>query len=509
MKHAAIFSILMGLLAPVASAEPIPIGSRRELFVDDYLIERLSARAEVRLHSPTSQGIAIVCDRPWEGNGCNYITVFQDGARYRMYYRGVDVVYGPKGYRQPHREVYCYAESKDGIHWSRPDLGLVEFNGSKKNNIVLDGIGTHAFSPFIDTRPQCPEDQRYKALGVGGGKHGLYAFKSNDGVRWSLMSPEPVIVKGAFDSQNLAFWDEVRGEYREFHRDFRNGRDIRTSTSRDFIRWTEPRFVEYASLAGGPIPDVEVATHPAGRPGQLYTNQVIPYFRSPHLMLGFPTRYLDRGWTESAKALPRYDYRKVRGARSRREGTALTEVLFMASRDGNRFAVRPEAFLRPGLRTRDQWFYGDGYQNWGLVTTKSSQSDAPSELSLYVTERSLQETGGVIIRRYTLRIDGFTSVQAPLSGGELLTKPIRFDGRRLTLNCSTSAAGSIRVEIQDAEGNPLPGFALAQCHEIYGDDLDRTVSWQQRSDVSALVGRPVRLRYVLRDADVFSFQFVK
>jgi hypothetical protein len=130
-------------------------------------------------------------------------------------------------------------------------------------------------------------------------------------------------------------------------------------------------------------------------------------------------------------------------------------------------------------------------------------------LSLYVTERSLQETGGVIIRRYTLRIDGFTSVQAPLSGGELLTKPIRFDGRRLTLNCSTSAAGSIRVEIQDAEGNPLPGFALAQCHEIYGDDLDRTVSWQQRSDVSALVGRPVRLRYVLRDADVFSFQFVK
>src|SRR5262249_25124578 len=124
--------------------------------------------------------------------------------------------------------------------------------------------------------------------------------------------------------------------------------------------------------ADGPVPDLEVKQQPPGRAGQLYTNQVIPYYRAPHIFLGFPTRYLDRGWTESAKALPRYDYRQLRGARSRREGTALTEALLMSSRDGSRFHVWADAFIRPGLRARDNWFYGDNYQNWGLVETKSA-----------------------------------------------------------------------------------------------------------------------------------------
>jgi hypothetical protein len=511
MKRAAALVVLACMGAPALAGEPINIDSRRELFVDDYLIERLSGRAQLRLHRPTPREVAIVMDRPWEGNGGGYVTVFQDGDRYRMYYRGSHVVYTPKGYSEPHREFYCYAESKDGIHWARPDLGLFAFDGSKKNNIVLDGMGTHAFSPFKDANPKCPPDARYKALGYGSGKHGLYAFKSADGIRWLLLSPNPVITKGAFDSQNLAFWDSIRGEYREYHRDFHNGRNIRTSTSKDFLHWTEPKYLEFADWqnAAGKIPDLEVSKFPPGRPGQLYTNQVLPYYRAPHLFLGFPTRYLDRGWTESAKALPRLDYRKLRGARSRREGTALTEGLLMSSRDGNRFAVWGEAFVRPGLRTRDNWFYGDGYQNWGLVETKSLLEDAPAELSVYVSERSLQETGGTVLRRHTLRIDGFVSVQAPLAGGELVTKPLAFKGRRLTLNCSTSAAGGICVEIQNAEGKPLPGFSLEQCHEVYGDDLERTVSWQMGGDVGKLAGQPVRLRFALRDADLFALRFAE
>jgi hypothetical protein len=511
MRSASVLFVAVLSCGPAPAAEPIAVGSRRELFADDYLVGRLTGGARLRLHRPTPREVALVCDRPWEGNGCNYVTVFRDGERYRMYYRGSHAAYTGAGARDSHREVYCYAESRDGIHWSRPDLGLFAFDGSKKNNIVLDGVGTHAFAPFRDGNPKCPPGARYKALGFGGGKHGLYAFKSSDGVRWSLLSPDPVITRGAFDSQNLAFWDEARGEYREYHRDFRNGRDVRTATSRDFLHWTEPRFLEYADWppAAGQVPDLEVAKQPPGRPGQLYTNQILPYPRAPHLFLGFPTRYLDRGWTESARALPRYDYRKVRGARSRREGTALTEGLFMVSRDGGRFAVWGEAFLRPGLRTRDQWFYGDGYQNWGLVETKAAAEDGPPELSVYVTERYAQDTGGTVLRRHTLRLDGFVSVRAPLGGGELVTKVLTFRGRRLTLNCATSTAGGVRVEIQDGRGQPIPGFALGQCHEVYGDDLQRTVSWRQGADVGELAGRPVRLRFALRDADVFSFQFVE
>ncbi len=510
MKSALTWVFLAWLCAPALAAEPIDIHSRRELFVDDYLIEQLVGKAQLRLHHPTPREVAIVCDRPWEGNGGNYMTVFQDGNRYRMYYRGAHEVYTKTGSRAAHREVYGYAESKDGIHWDRPELGLFEFDGSKKNNIVLDGVGTHAFSPFKDTNPKCPSEARYKALGTGGGKHGLYAFKSPDGIRWSLLSPDPVITKGAFDSQNLAFWDEIRREYREYHRDFRNGRDIRTATSKDFITWTEPKFLEYADWphAADQIPDLEVAQPPPARSGQLYTNQILAYYRAPHLFLGFPTRYLDRGWTESAKALPRYDYRQLRGARSRREGTAVTEGLLMSSRDGGRFAVWSDAFIRPGLRLRDNWFYGDGYQNWGLVETKSAIEDGPPELSIYVSERNLQETG-CLFRRHTLRLDGFVSAHAPMSGGELITKPLTFQGSRLMLNCASSAAGSIRVEIQNAEGKPLPGFTLKQCHQIYGDDLQRTVSWQDGGELGKLAGVPVRLRFVLRDADVYSFRLGK
>jgi len=471
--------------------QPVEIGSRLELFVDDYLIGSLSGGAARRLHHPIPREVAVVNDAPWEGNGCGYVTVFRDGDIYRMYYRGVDVIYTRDGYTEPHRQVYCYAESTDGIHWTKPNLGLFEFDGSKNNNIILDGIGTHAFVPFKDTNPNCRPEARYKALGVGGGKHGLYAFQSPDGIHWSMMHDEPVITKGAFDSQNLAFWDSVRGEYRCYLRDFRDGRDIRTCTSDDFLNWTDPVWLEYSP----------------SRVSELYTNQIIPYYRAPHIFLGFPTRYLDRGWTESHEHLPELEFRRIRAAKSRREGTAITDGMLMASHDGLHFRIWPESFIRPGLRTRDSWFYGDNYQNWGLVETKSAIEDAPPEISIYVTEEYAHAERENRFRRYTLRIDGFVSVQAPLSGGELVTKPLTFEGRELVINYSTSAAGSVQVEIQDAEGNPIDGFTLAQCPEIFGDDIARVVSWEGGSDVSALAGRPVRLRFMLKDADLYSIQF--
>lgn len=510
------FAVLLGSVAwgMIAAADPVNVGSRRELFVDDALVEHMRGRAELRLHHPTPQEISLVTDAPWEGNATNYVTVFQDGERYRMYYRGSHASYLKGQDRPSTRDLYCYAESVDGIHWRKPELGLFEWDGSKANNIVWDGVGAHAFVPFRDTNPACTADARYKALGVGGEQHGLYAFHSADAIHWNLMRPEPVITVGAFDSQNLAFWDAERGEYREYHRDFREGRDIRTSTSRDFLHWTEPQYLSYSALVdpgrGASQADVRDPVgdeYPSGRVSQLYTNQIAPYYRAPHLLLGFPTRYIDRGWTESAKALPRYDYRQIRARQSTREGTAVTDGMLISSRDRERFSVWPESFLRPGLRTRDSWFYGDTYQNWGLVETGSAIEDAPRELSLYVTERTLQE-GGAVLRRYTLRIDGFVSLHAPLSGGELVTRPIVFDGNRLTLNVSTSAAGTVRVELQDADGRAVPGYSLADCDEVYGDDLERTVSWKANSDVGALAGQPVRLRFAVSDADVYSYQFV-
>jgi hypothetical protein len=490
------------------------IGSRRELLVDDWLVESLAGQAQLRLHQPVAREIALVTGEPWEGNATNYVTVFQDGDKYRMYYRGSHASYLGGKDRPNTRDLYCYAESSDGIHWTKPELNLFEWNGTKRNNIVWDGVGAHAFAPFRDANPSASAEARYKALGVGGSKPGLYVFQSADGIHWQLLSPDPVITQGAFDSQNLAFWDTERGEYREYHRDFREGRDIRTSTSKDFVHWSEPAFLSYAAQAstGRPadaandVKDPVGAKYPPGRVSELYTNQIIPYYRAPHLLLGFPTRYIDRGWTESAKALPRYDYRQVRAKNSTREGTAITDGMLMVGRQRDHFSVWPESFLRPGLRTRDTWFYGDAYQNWGLVETKSAIEDAPPELSVYVTEHTLQEDGGVL-RRYSLRIDGFVSLHAPLAGGELTTRPISFTGSRLLVNVSTSAAGALRIEIQDAAGRPVPGFELDNCHEVYGDDLERSVTWKGNPALSTLQNTPVRLRFEVKDADLYSFQF--
>ncbi|MFH1264143.1 MAG: hypothetical protein ABIK89_00335, partial [Planctomycetota bacterium] len=248
MRNFLSFIAAVGLVGAVGqaagAAEPIDIGSRLELFVDDYLIDGLSGDAQLHLNKPQAKEVAIVTDKPWEGNTCAYYTIFQDGDLYRMYYRASHFDVATR--KATHPEFTCYAESNDGIHWTKPELGLFEFQGSKQNSIVWDGVGTHAFVPFKDPNPNCPPEAKYKALGVGRGKHGLYAFRSPDAIHWTLMSEEPVITKGAFDSQNLAFWDPVRNLYVDFHRTFRDGvRDIMTCTSTDFLHWTDPVNLEY------------------------------------------------------------------------------------------------------------------------------------------------------------------------------------------------------------------------------------------------------------------------
>jgi hypothetical protein len=477
------------------SAEPVTIGSRLELMVDDSLLDKVTG-AKLVLHQPVKREIAIDHNAPWEGNNCGYHTVFQDGDLYRMYYMIAHNDCGKGEVRKEpanHHIMSAYAESKDGIHWVKPELGQFEFGGSKKNNILMwdryDKCTECVLVPFKDANPDCKAGERYKAVFVG--KGGLWTAKSSDGIHWSRISDKAVITKGAFDSENLAFWDAVRKEYRAFFRGFRDGRrDILTATSADFSHWTEPVWV----------------TYPGSAPQELYTNQIAPYYRAPHIFLGFPTRYVDRGWQPSHEALPELEHRRQRAKGSPRFGSAITDGLFMSSRDGLTFKRWDEAFLRPGPQELGHWIYGDQYQNWGLVETKSDLPGAPNELSMYAIEGCWRGTSDRL-RRYTIRIDGFVSLQTPLSGGECITKPLAFSGKQLAINFATSAAGSIRVELQDASGKPIDGFRLEDSQEIFGDSIKRTVAWKSGSDVGKLAGQPVRLRIVAKDADLFSFQF--
>jgi hypothetical protein len=351
------------------------------------------------------------------------------------------------------------------------------------------------FTVFKDENPAAPSDARYKAISPtvwGATPKGLAAFKSPDGINWTPLGDSLIITNGIFDSQNLAFWDDVRQEYRAYWRYFNKGvRAIRTARSKDFIHWSDEMDLQYADTLSQ----------------QLYTNQVKPYFRAPHLLIGFPTRYTDRGWSSSMDVLPNKEHRLWRYSIEKRLGTVLTEGLVMVSRDGVHFKRWNEAFLRPGVERDGAWSYGQQYIAWHLVETKSAIEDAPNEMSLYASENYWTGKKGSSTRRYTLRTDGFVSVNAPLSGGELLTPPLIFSGKKLAINFSSSAAGSIQVEILDAAGKVIPGFSLKECPLVFGDSIERVVTWAKGSDVSSLEGRPVRLRFVLRDADLYSIRF--
>lgn len=486
------------------AAQPLDIGSRRELFVDDTLIDRLAGKAALRLHHPVPQEIALEHDAPWEGSGCGYHSVFQDGPLYRMYYKAWHIDVTPRGVKFDAHPLYCcYAESDDGIAWRKPDLGIVEFRGSKANNIVLasgplGSLQVDAGHPavFKDENPAAPADARYKAIVRSSDPKapGILAFKSADGVHWAPLGDAPFITDGAFDSQNLAFWDPTLGKYRAYWRIFttvggKRIRAIRTATSSDFATWD---------------PHVDL-TYVDSPHEHLYTNQIKPYYRAPHILIGFPTRYVERAGS-SLQDLPEPEHRALRAKAQPRYGSAITEGLIMASRDGVRFKRWNEAFLRPGPERPGTWHYGHQYLGWHVVETKSAAEGGPPELSLYASE-SYWTGNSAPVRRYTLRLDGFVSVNGPMSGGELVTRPFTFHGNELRLNFATSAAGSVRVELQDAAGQPLAGHSLEECTDIFGDALDRPVAWKNGADVSRHAGTPVRLRFTLNDADLYAFRF--
>ena len=461
--------------AGLASTMPIPLASELQLFMDARLVSQMQGDIRLKMQPPVPKEIVLKFDAPWEGGMSAYVTVLDTGSGYRMYYRGGG---------ETTEEVTALAESADGIHWKRPDIGVYEFQGSKANNIVYKGRGkayweSHNFTPFLDTNPKAPASQRYKALALGrwvrpDGEDvkALVALFSPDGVHWELFQDESIIHEGSFDSQNVAFWDSRLEKYVCYYRDGRDGkRAVKRTVSSDFLNWTSGEWVEYP---GKPLE-------------QFYTNAILPYPRSENLYIGFPMRFVPE--------------RKEVGEDAK-QVDALSDAVVMSSHDGINFdRTFMEAWLRPGL---DPANWGEGHGNntpaWGMLQTSAE------EYSVYWTENYGRMPQ---IRRGTVRLDGFASLNAGYSGGELVTVPVTFTGRRLILNYSTSAVGSIRVEIRRPDGRPVPGLTFQDCQDIYGDEIRRTVIWGgSKSKPAALAGQPVQLVFRLKDADLYSFRFV-
>ena len=176
----------------------------------------------------------------------------------------------------------------------------------------------------------------------------------------------------------------------------------------------------------------------------------------------------------------------------------------MSSRDGVSWKRWREAFLRPGLQA-ERWVNRNNLIAWGVLMTRDEATGRPEELSIYSTEGYY--VGPCRLRRHTLRLDGFVSVRAGAEGGEVVTKPLLFKGGELLLNVSTSAAGSVRVEIRDEGGRPVPGYTLDEAVEFYGDGIEVPARWRAGAGLETLAGRPVSLRFVMKDADLYAFRF--
>ncbi len=423
---------------------PIPIGTRRELFIDRFLIDKMTGTA-LKLNTPQP---APASAQP--ADNMEYATVIKDSDLFRLYTRD--------GRGSAHDgdspEVTRYCESRDAINWTRPNLGLHEIDGSKANNVILhEPPFCHNFSPFLDTRPGIDASERFKAL-AGTVKSSLVAFCSGDGIHWQKLRPEPVIRytrEYAFDSQNVSFWSELEGCYVCYFRHFldKKLRSVCRTTSADYLNWSEP-----------------VPLRPNFPGEHIYTTLTHPYFRAPHIYIATPTRFFpDRG--ES------------------------TDVLFMTARGPGPFdRTFREAFIRPGLDP-NRWGNRSNYAALNVVPT------GPEEMSIFMTP----------FRRFTLRTDGFASVRAGADESEMITHPLQFQGNRLFLNYATSAGGRIRIEIQDIHGQPLPGYALEDFRPLVGDSIDQQVGWKRGGDLNKLASQPIRLRFLMQEADLYALQF--
>ena len=493
------------ILGAVADAgedsPPIDIGSRLELLVDDVLIDKLDGLA-FKLHSPRAAEVALEFNKPWEGSGNHYITVFRDDDGYHMYYHSVSGrsnAASGKGWTS----YTCYATSRDGVKWVRPNLGLYKFQGSKKNNIVYPGPfgfedGALLF-PYPNLRPGAPPDQRYLAPGARVQRTGdseiirLFLFASPDRVRWRQIGKTAIInglgtkkpstfypPANLLDSDHSLFWDAPSKRYTLFMRDQRvlagSGerlRAVRRSTSTDLLNWSYP---EWTHMKPSP-------------PDQFYTFGARPYFRAPHMYLAFPMRYVR--W-RNARLPAKY---------KKQLGVGVSDTVFVSSRDGLHWDRRfLEAFIRPGLDPL-KWTDRSNHTSMGLVPTGTT------EMSVYTLEYFRLPVPRV--RRQVMRVDGVASINAPYAGGQLTTRPLVFRGNRLVINASTSASGGVRVEILKPDGTAIDRFAGDNAIEFFGDSIEHEVRWDQGPDVSSLAGKPVRLRFLMKDADLYSFRFSK
>ena len=478
-----------GDLIPNADAPVLTVDDRKQLFIDDRFIESLRDIA-LTMNEPAKIGPVVLPDRPWEDRRVGFCdSVVEHEGRFMLFYSCM---------AQDRGIFVCLATSQDGVHWDKPSLGVIDFDGSKDNNIVLPDQGETVV--FLD--PHGVPEERFKCVSVrywpDPEKAGLYVHTSPDGVRWRIC--EERVFPLSPDTANMAMWDRQRGKYVAHIRVWDSMRKVGRVEMDDIRKpWPfDPLEAPYYIWGKDkiPVPSREVPlafgydeSDPI--PSDHYNSGAVEYPWADSAYLMFPAAYLHFPDPPAGKY----------------GNDGLLDIQLATSRDGvsyTRLSRAPYIPLSPEgdkdskclymatgmLRHEDDILqYYAGYE----ITHGAPQDHPPEPLGSICAVRQ--------------RLDGFISVDAAYGGGQVLTPPLTFAGTRLELNLDCSAMGSCRVALLDRSGELISGFSAGACDPISGNKVRQTVTWQGNADVSTLAGTPVRLHFLLRACKLYAFQF--
>ena len=512
--------------------QPITIGSSKQLFADEHFIASAEG-VELVMNSPYQAHEPVVtADAPWENPSDTSLGIYstvlkEEDGRIRLWYHLRRA--NTKSKLSLDQAYIGYAESTDGVHFEKPELNLFEEGGSTTNNVVLPSkLG--GSSVWID--PNEPAEECYKNQTKVYNPDVSMQFHmhcSPDGIHWKFLRRIQLDLGGGWDSRNIVFWDPAIGRYVLYTRNWfaqRHGtadgninyRTVRRLESDDLIHFDHQRIVMWPD-------DVDMATYetdvplladapekPYGRvPMDYYGATVFKYPDSKglYVMLANANWY----WFNRDPVVTtiRDDLDVVREETQQIYGPSRFDVRLSTSRDGVHFqrcgGRRP--FLSPGpegsFSSRMVWAMPHpihmGDEVWIYYSGTNRDHDGLIDPE---ADRHLSGIGRAI-----LRLDGFMSADAGYAGGEIISPIVRFEGNQLRLNVDTGGGGAVRVELQDAYGRPISGFAEADASYICGNSVRMPVRWGKIQDVSALSGKPVRIRFVMRDCKLYAFQFIE
>jgi len=505
--------LLACIISAARAAGPIDVGSRKQLFVDDKFIARRRG-IELTMNMPAKMNQPVLAsDTPWEGESGAavgwYSTVIKDGDKIRIWGSGksmLPVRMKPDG---PVIYLFPYAESTDGIHFTKPDPGLVAYDATKAEIGKFGRLG--GVSVWID--PKAPPSQRYKNQAkfypADGRPNEFHFYCSPDGYCWTFLAKVDI---GDMDTQSVAFRDDAQQRYLLYTRDNpgrhtpKRRRVVRRLESDNLLDWKNEIYVMDADDVDNSTYDIPT-THP---PVDYYGATVFKYpddsADSVYIMIAHSYWHWQRRPEEMRAG--GYDHHKF-GIEVL--APAMVDDRLSVSRDGIHFS-------RLGGRKPFMSLGFSGTFSSKMMWSMPNPIRMGNELWIYYCGDNRDHDGFVdpaasehktAIDRAILRLDGFVSADAAYTGAEIITPLITFAGSKLELNVNPGAGGSIRVELLDANDKPIKGYMLDDATALYGNSVRLPVTWGQNDSVAALAGKPIKIRFLMRDCKLYAFQFTE